>query len=403
MLFRNRCFLLLMGGEIIAGTGMWVAIIGNLQFMQHLIASDFLKSLVLTVGLAASVLLAPNAGVIIDRYDKRNILVLSSLFRCFAPLSMFPALAFDSLAWMIVSLLVLQSANAYYLPTIQAAIPSVVSADELLKANTIYLNIATLSRIGGTALGGIMVATLSLWSLYLLALLAFLLLVVLSLLNRIPSTERAAAALPEQARFREVFSLIRADGSVLVGLFTSGVITIFLGGFNLLVLAFSELQQDPGLLGWIYTVEGTSILLGGLVARRWTDRRRLLTTSTSLLFAFALAYGGMSFAEQRVLVLASFALFGFTVAFFFPLVTTIFQTRLPEDAHGRFFSLKGMLDRVGFQLALLITGACLDLFGLAWYMLCLSLLTGLSGLLTLLYIRRKGWEQTLRDTHSAAG
>lgn len=402
ILFRNRTFLLLMCGEVIAGTGMWVAIIANLQFLQGLIASDFLKSLILMIGLAASVVLAPNAGVVIDRYDKRRILVLSSLIRCFSPLCMFPALAYDSLAWVIVSLIILQGANAYYLPTIQAAVPAVVPTHELLKANTFYLNISTLSRIGGTALGGIMVATMNLWALYLLALLAFALLVFLSLINPIPDHPRTTASLPEPARFREVFALIRGNGSVLVGIFTSSVITIFLGGFNLLALAFSELQGDPGLMGWIYTVEGTSILLGSLFARRWTGGQNLVTHSTLLMFFFALAYGGMSFADQRFFVLASFALFGFTVAFFFPMITTIFQTKLPEESHGRFFSFKGMLDRVWFQLALLITGACLDLIGLAWYMVFLAILTGVSGLLTLLYIRRHKLADSPAETQSAA-
>ncbi|UFJ41971.1 MFS transporter [Brevibacillus humidisoli] len=391
-------------GEIIAGTGMWVAIIANLQFMQHLISSDFLKSLVLMVGLTASVVLSPTAGVMIDRHDRRTILIISSLVRCAAPLCMFPALASDSIAWMILSLVILQSANAFYLPTIQAAVPSVVSSEELLQANAVYLNISTLSRIGGTALGGIMVATMDLWTLYLLAILSFGLLVALSWYNRIPQTERAGAMLPEKPRFVEVFSMIRGEPGVLVGIINMGIITLFLGGFNLLVLSYSEIQQDPGLMGWIYTVEGTSILLGGLLAKRWTGTRNLLTTSTLLIFVFAFSQLGMSFAEHRMAVLLSFALFGFTVAFFFPMVTTIFQRRLPDEAHGRFFSFKGMLDRVLFQLALLITGAGLDLFGLSWYMLLLASLTAFSALLTLLFIRRRAQQgSSLSDRRSAAG
>ncbi|MFP3416094.1 hypothetical protein SB773_32135, partial [Bacillus sp. SIMBA_074] len=42
----------------------------------------------------------------------------------------------------------------FYFPTVQASLPAILDKDELLKANSFYLNISTLSRIGGTALGG---------------------------------------------------------------------------------------------------------------------------------------------------------------------------------------------------------------------------------------------------------
>jgi MFS transporter, DHA3 family, macrolide efflux protein len=68
-------------------------------------------------------------------------------------------------------------------------------------------------------------------------------------------------------------------------------------------------------------------------------------------FIFAVAQLGMSFANNGVLVLMSYALFGITVAFFFPMVTTVFQNRLEQSIQGRFFSFKEMIDRVLFQIS----------------------------------------------------
>ncbi|HZG81040.1 MAG TPA: MFS transporter, partial [Brevibacillus sp.] len=105
MLWRNRTFLLLMTGEVVAGAGMWIFIIANLQFMQGLIPSDTLKAFVLMSGLAVSILLSPKAGVIIDTYDKRKVLIISSWVRCISPVLMLPAIAYDSLIWMIIALI----------------------------------------------------------------------------------------------------------------------------------------------------------------------------------------------------------------------------------------------------------------------------------------------------------
>ncbi|WGV58122.1 MFS transporter [Brevibacillus brevis] len=186
MLWRNRTFLLLMSGEIVAGAGMWISIIANLSFMQKLVPSDTVKGLILMCGLVVSILLAPKAGVVIDMYDKGKIMLFASLIRTLSPVFMFPALANDSLLWMIVSLIVMQCSAAFYFPTVQASLPAILSQDELLKANSAYLNISTLSRIGGTAIGGILVASMDLSMLYVFSIIAYAVLAVVTLFLRIP-------------------------------------------------------------------------------------------------------------------------------------------------------------------------------------------------------------------------
>ncbi len=398
MLFSNRTFLLLMIGEVIAGAGLWISIIANLQFMQHLIPSDFLKGLILMSGLVVSILLSPKAGVIIDRFNKQKIMLAASLFRCISPLCMLPALAYESLGWMVVSLVIMQVSAVFYFPTVQASIPTILSPGELLKANSMYLNISTLSRIGGTALGGVMVAAMDLSKLYLLSIAAYLVLVVITMTLKIPRGE--VRKREEKLEFREVLTLTKNDPALLVGLANMGLITLFLGGFNLLVLNFSEVQGTPELMGWIYTVEGTSILVGGLLAKRWIGGRNLVATSTTLLFLFALSQYGMSFAESRFMVLASFALFGLTVAFFFPVTTTIFQKRLAQHQQGRFFSFKSMLERTLFLVAVGTTGACLDLLGVSGYMLVIGSVTVLMTFVTMLYRKRHALD--VRETDEAS-
>jgi DHA3 family macrolide efflux protein-like MFS transporter len=400
IMLANRTFLLLMSGEVIAGAGMWISIIANLQFMQHLIPSDFLKGLILMSGLVVSILLSPKAGVIIDRFNKQKIMLFASLVRCISPVCMLPALAHNSLVWMVVSLVIMQASAAFYFPTVQASLPAILSSGELLKANSIYLNISTLSRIGGTAIGGVMVAAMDLSMLYLLSLAAYVVLAAITLILKIPRGE--ARMRQEKLEFREVLVLTRNDPALLVGLANMGLITLFLGGINLLILNFSEIQSTPELMGWIYTVEGTGILVAGLLAKRWIGGRNLVVTSTALLFVFALAYFGMSFADSRLLVLASFGLFGCTVAFFFPVTTTIFQMRLAPHQQGRFFSFKSMLDRGLFLIALGTTGACLDLLGISGYMLVIASVTLLMALATILYSKRHALDVRESDQSAPA-
>lgn len=400
MLWRNKTFLLLMTGEVIAGAGMWISIIANLQFMQSLIPSDTIKSLVLMSGLVVSILLSPKAGVAIDMYDKGKIMMIASLIRCVSPVFMFPALAHQSLLWMIASLITMQISAAFYFPTVQASLPAILSKDELLKANSTYLNISTLSRIGGTAAGGVLASAMDLSMLYLCSIVAYLVLAFVTLFLRIPQV--TSRMKKEKVEFREVLMIARKDPALLVGLMTTGLITLFLGGVNLLILNFSEVQHAPQMMGWIYAAEGTSILIGGLVAKSWIGGKNLVVASTVMLFFFGLSQLGMSFAESRFLVLSSFVVFGFTVAFFFPVTTTIFQKRLPAHQQGRFFSFKSMLDRGFFLVALGTTGICLDLMGISGYMLCLGIVTVLVGFATLTYSKRYKLDVRSNDEAPAA-
>jgi DHA3 family macrolide efflux protein-like MFS transporter len=385
---RRRAFILLMCGEVISGTGMWVALIGNLQFMGHLLSSDFLKSLILIAGIFASVLFLPTAGKWIDRYDRQKVLLYSSLARCLNPIIMFLAIAYDSIPWMIVSLVVGQMAGALYYPTVRASLPSIVEAKQLLRANTIFMNIVTIARIAGTAVGGIMITWMSLSWLYAVTLIAYLTLCFFILLIRIPARiEQPSSNKEVKMKFSEVFQVIQKEPAVLIGIVISGVVSLFLGGFNLLVLSFGEIQASPSFMGWIYTVEGSSILIAGLFVRRVMGKTNLIKTSCLLVFIFAIAEMGMSFAHNGVLVLMSYALFGMTVAFFFPMVTTVFQNRLEESIQGRFFSFKEMIDRVLFQISLIATGACLDLFGISTYMIIIAMITLAAGTFAVMYGR----------------
>ena len=65
-MWKDKNVILIFIGEFIAGIGLWLGIIGNLEFMQKHVPSDFVKSLILFSGLLASVIVSPIVGKWID-------------------------------------------------------------------------------------------------------------------------------------------------------------------------------------------------------------------------------------------------------------------------------------------------------------------------------------------------
>ena len=66
-MWKNKNVWILLIGEFIAGIGLWLGIIGDLEFMQDKVPSDFLKSIILATGLLAGLAVGPLAGRVIDQ------------------------------------------------------------------------------------------------------------------------------------------------------------------------------------------------------------------------------------------------------------------------------------------------------------------------------------------------
>lgn len=365
-MWKNRNVWIILTGEFVAGLGLWLGIIGNLEFMQEKVPSDFVKALILAGGLLAGVAIGPLAGRLTDQGSKKKIMLISSVVRALSVLFMFVAIETGSVLWMVVFLVFLQGSAAFYFPALQAAIPLIVKERELLALNGIHMNVSTLSRVIGTAIAGILLTLISLRDVYALSLVAYLLLAVATWFLNIDETVAPSAKKVDNSSggFKDVFPIIKSIPVIFMTLVMTLIPLLFIGGFNLLVINISELQDSTAIKGWIYTAEGIAFMAGAFLIKRIGEKFSVFSILFTFSFLIGVAQLMLYFADIPAVSIAAFVLFGFSVGCFFPTAVTIFQTRMPKDYHGRFFSFRNMLDRIVFQVVLLVTGFFLDLIGL---------------------------------------
>ncbi len=402
-MWTNRNVWIVLAGEFIAGLGLWMSIIANLEFMQQKVPSDFMKSLILFAGLLAGVLFGPLAGRVIDTTSKKKVLMLSGAGRLVSVCFMFAALYFDSIWWMVLFAVTLQISAAFYFPALQSVIPLIVKERELLALNGVHMNAGTIARILGTTLAGLMLTVMSLKGLYIASFVAYVALLASTVFLDVPEpvhrkgaegeaavtsgkpeqaesggrgSDPAGQAPPaEQSGFKALLPLLRTEPAVLTVLWLTLVPTLFIGGFNLMVINISELQNDAQVKGLLYAVEGVSFILAGFLVKWMADRGGLM--NRLFLFASIVAASQclLYFADSKLCALLSFGLFGLAAGGFFPAASTLFQKQIPKAYHGRFFSFRGMLDRVVFQVVLLSTGLLLDSIGLQLMVLLYGVLS----------------------------
>ncbi|WP_214762291.1 MFS transporter [Exiguobacterium sp. s146] len=365
-MWKNRNVWIILTGEFVAGLGLWLGIIGNLEFMQEKVPSDFVKALILAGGLLAGVAIGPLAGRLTDQGSKKKIMLISSVVRALSVLFMFVAIETGSVLWMVIFLVFLQGSAAFYFPALQAAIPLIVKERELLALNGIHMNVSTLSRVIGTAIAGILLTLISLRDVYALSLVAYLLLAVATWFLNIDETVAPSGKKVDKSSggFKDVFPIIKSIPVIFMTLVMTLIPLLFIGGFNLLVINISELQDSTAIKGWIYTAEGIAFMAGAFLIKRIGEKFSVFSILFTFSFLIGVAQLMLYFADIPAVSIAAFVLFGFSVGCFFPTAVTIFQTRMPKDYHGRFFSFRNMLDRIVFQVVLLVTGFFLDLIGL---------------------------------------
>ncbi|QOY36450.1 MFS transporter [Anaerobacillus isosaccharinicus] len=390
-MWKNRNVWILLCGELIAGIGLWTGIIGNLEFLQQHVPSDFLKSLILFTGLLAGVIVAPLAGRIIDSNSKKKVMIYASFGRMISVLFMFLAIEFGSVWWMVCFMISIQLSAAFYFPALQALVPMVVKENDLLQMNGAHMNMTTIARIIGTALAGVMLVFMSLYSLYLASFVAYGFLLFSTYLLSVEEDDKMVN-MPKKdkkaASFKEVLPVLKGLPIAMTALILTMIPMLFLGGFNLMVIAISELQQDPTIKGLIYTVEGCFFMLGAYLVKRVADKINPITLMFVITGVVAVIHLSLYFAEIKWLALTSFGFFGLAIGFFFPITATIFQTKVPKEFHGRFFSFRSMLDRVMFQVVLLATGLFLDTIGFQY----MVLVFGTISLIIVGYFAFKHWK-----------
>lgn len=397
-MLKNKNVWIILLGELVAGLGLWMGIIGNLEFLQVYVPSDFIKSFILFLGLLAGVLIGPLAGRIIDQVPKKKVLIYSGLGRMLSVSFMFLAIHFESIAFMILFMVTIQISAAFYFPALQATIPLIVNENDLIQMNGIHMNISTLARVAGTAIAGALLTIVDIEYLYLGSMVAYAIIFLLTFALTFDDKKNKNFYDQKSSSFKDILPVIKEIPIVLFTLVLTFIPMLFLGGFNLMVINISEIQSDISIKGLLYMSEGFCFMLGAFIVKRITQ----FFGPLPLMFTFAMIISitqlSLYFSHIKIMSLLSFGVFGFAVGCFFPIASTIFQTKIEKHYHGRFFSFRNMLDRVMFQVVLLSTGLFLDMIGMKAMVILFGVISLVASLLMGATFFRTSSNKTFNNT-----
>ncbi len=295
-----------------------------------------------------SVIVAPIAGVFVDRFDRRRVILISIAAQGAVALSLTSLLVANLLALPLILLLVflLNAAAQFPRAATPALLPCLVATDDLMTANSLYSFSSSSNRLVSLSLGGVVVALFGVAvPIYYDAATFWVAVLLISLITGSYTALSArdpdpAGSVPRPgilAELTEAIRFVRTD-RILAQLLVLGLAVNVVGGIFLALLApyaRITLHGAAYLYGFLLAAIavgsiGGAALLGHFPVRRLVGR---------LLFAGVAATGatiaalGFTTAPSVALAVAAGSGAAITVANL-PL-GTLFQVRVPDRLRGR--------------------------------------------------------------------
>jgi len=371
---RHRNFRLYFTGQSISLIGTWITRIATSWLVYRLTGSALLLGVVGFAGQIPTFLLAPFAGVIVERMDRRRLLVWTQVLAGIQSL-MLAALTLAKVITIheILALSVFQGLiNAFDMPgrqsfLVQMVSPQGVKPDKGDLSNAIALNssIVNGARLVGPALAGFIIAAVGEGWCFLIDGASYIAVVASLLMMRLTRSvsERPTASMLGQ--LKEGWSYVTGFKPIRTILTLFALISLMGMPFMVLMPVFAAqvLHGGPHTLGFLTGASG----VGALISAISLAMRKSVRGLTTMIQVAAFCFGGglilFGLSHHLALSLVLMLLTGFGMMQGLASSNTVIQTLVPEDKRGRVMSYYTMAFVGMAPFGSLLAGALAHRFG----------------------------------------
>jgi MFS family permease len=377
LLRRNRNFRRLWLGQVVSQLGDWLDYVALLTLLLQLTGSGTVVAGMLVARFLPTFFVGPMAGVVVDRLDRKRIMVAADLSRAVAVLGLLlirtPGQVWISYA--VVALVV--SITAFFEPARTSSIPNVTGGDELLTANALGAVTWSASLGLGSALGGLITALAGWRTAIALDALSFL--CSAWLIGGIVLPRRAASAV-RRIGWRSVLGFNDLlEGARYLWHHPPVGVTVLVklgwslaGGVILLHSIFGERiypvwGNAAAGIGLLAMARGVGTALGPVISRRlFGGTPQQLARGIGVGFfvggGLYLVFAAVHQLPLALLVIVVAHAGGSTIWVF---STTLLQILVPDALRGRVFAAELALMTLGMTVSNFATGWALDHLGLS--------------------------------------
>lgn len=368
----KKNFYLFLTGQFLSGITSMAVQYSIIWYLTKTTGSATILSFAMLLGMLPMVLLSPFAGPLIDRWNKKVLLIVTDIVVAIFALilSIVGTISADFPLWLVfVSLLVRSIAQTFQMPTIQSILPTMVPEDELTKVNGQFSMVQSANFIIAPALGAVLYSMIPMNFLILLDVLGAVFGVGLLMFVMIPkiASEGEAIHLFEDTKFgfKKLFEnkglwYITIVGAIFMLLFMPAASLYPLMTMNY----FNGTVGQAGLVEVIYSV---GMLIGGAVIGifgNWKNRMNLIFFAYAVI-GVTIGLSGLLPATSKGFLYFVFlnAIAGFATPYFNTLLMAMIQQSYEPNVLGRVLGVLNSLLSITGPVGLLFAGPLADKIG----------------------------------------
>ncbi len=402
---RERDFALLWAGMTISLLGDGIFLVAEAWQVYDLNNDPLALSLVGTAWTLGMVAFLLTGGLISDRADRRQVLILADLVRAAALLGMGVLSITGTIEiWHLVALAALMGiGDAFFGPAFGAIVPDIVSAEHLVQANALQQVVEqAAARLAGPALGGLVVAALGVGPAFLVDAGTFLLsaVAVAALRVRSRAVERARSA---RAELREGLEFVRQEPWLWSTLISASLsLLFFLGPLEVLLpyVVRNDLHAGAGGFGLVLAAAGVGAIGVSLAVGQLGIPRRYLTFMYAMWTVATLPLAGYAVGTHLWQFVLLGAVYGGCMTGGMVVWGTLMSTRVPPDLRGRVHSLDWFVSIGLTPISFALTGPLSKAIGIDATLILAAILPAVACVVLFVVARLREDEQRFPDAVS---
>ena len=388
-LLKNRPFMVLWVGQILSQIAdkvffvLLIALLSEYHFAPEM--ENSMRSALMVAFTLPAILFGSAAGVFVDRFPKKKVMVASDLLR-FGLTILIPLLP-QKFSILLVITFLSSAVTQFFAPAEQAAIPLMVRRENLMTANALFTTTMMGSLIVGFAvgepvlslarsLGGESSQEFLVGGFYLLA-------AIISMFVKIkdPAVINPQAAINPISDLKAGLRYLWQNRLVRNAMFQLVILYSVFAALTVLAIDLSEkLGLKSEQFGFLLASAGVGMVLGAGILGHWGDRFHQKPLPLFGFLSMAFVLGVFSFTHRLWLGLGLSAFLGLGASLIGVPMQTLIHQQTSESMRGKVFGFQNNVVNIALSLPLAIAGPLTDKFGLRGVLLAMSIVVSVVGI-----------------------
>ena len=380
-------FFTIWGGQAISIIGSQLVQFALIWYLTVQSGSATVLATASLVGLLPNVILGPFIGTLVDRWDRRCIMLIADTVIALATIGLAVLFALGIVeVWHIyVALFIRALFESFHSNAMTASTSLMVPVEQLTRIQGVNQMLNGGLNVIAAPLGALLLGILPMQGILAIDVFSALFAIVPLLFTRIPQPERhtdntkdgmAINADGQETVWQGVKAGVRYviswPGLLIVSLMTVGINFTIIPAFSLMPLLVKEYFGGSAIhLGWVESAMGIGMFVGGAALGAWGGFKRNIVTS--MLGLMGMGIGTLIFAVAPAtalwLAILGALLVGIMTTMTMGPFYAMIQTIVEPDMQARIFSLLSSVGSVIVPIGLLIAGPVADRFSIqVWFL-----------------------------------